>query len=145
VPAGSKVDPARGLAALADPSVKKIAMANPIVAPYGRAAEDALRAAGVYDQVKDRLVFGQNASQAAQFAEAGSAQAALLPLSLVAVGPLSTAGRHQRVPDELAPRIPQAGVVLKAARDPQLARLFAAFLAGPGRATLERHGYAVPK
>jgi molybdate transport system substrate-binding protein len=143
VPAGSKLDLARGgLAALADPSVRKIAVANPIVAPYGRAAEDALRAAGVHEKVRDRLTYGQNAWQAAQLA--GDAQAAILPLSLVVVPPLST-GRHQRLPDDLAPPLANVGVVLKAARDPQLARELAAFLAGPGRAILEKHGYAVPR
>lgn len=146
VPAGSPLDVSReGLAALAHPSVRKIAIPNPHVAPYGRAAEAALRAAGVYEEVKARLVFGQNASQAAQFAETGNAQAALLPLSLVLVPPLSTTGRHHRVPEESHPRIAQAGVVLKAASDVPLARALADFLVGPGRATLERHGYTMPK
>src|SRR5579862_7723932 len=59
----SHVDVSKGFAALRDPAVKKIAIANPAHAPYGRAAEDALRHAGVYDAVKDRLVLGENTSR----------------------------------------------------------------------------------
>ena len=86
VPRGTLPDlEKQGLAALAAPSVQKIAIANPDVAPYGRAARAALERAGLLDSVKDRLVMGQNVSQAAQFVESGNAQAAFLPLSLTRV------------------------------------------------------------
>jgi molybdate transport system substrate-binding protein len=119
-------------------------MANPQVAPYGRAAEAALRAAGVHEAVKARLVLGQSVSQAAQFAHSGSAQAAILPLSLALAPPLSQEGRHFRVPEGSYEKIQQDGVVLKGAKQPQLARDVAAFLAGPGRPTLEKFGYVLP-
>ncbi|HET7755019.1 MAG TPA: molybdate ABC transporter substrate-binding protein [Anaeromyxobacteraceae bacterium] len=145
VPNGSKLDlDGRGLAALADRSVQKLAIPNPQVAPYGRAAEAALKAAGVYDEVKGRFVMGQNVSQTAQFAQSGNAQAAFVPLSLALAPPLSQDGRHYRVPEHTYDRIRQDGVVLRGARDPQLARELAAFLSGPGRATLEKFGYVVP-
>jgi molybdate transport system substrate-binding protein len=133
-----------GLEALADPTVKRIAIPNPRVAPYGRAAAGAMESAGVYERVKDRLVLGQNVSQTAQFAQSGNAQVALVPLSLALAPPLSEEGRHVRVPDGTYERIAQAGVVLKGARQPGLARDLAAFVVGPGRATLERYGYVVP-
>ncbi len=60
----SRVDISRGFAGLRDPSFQKLAIANPQHAPYGRAAEEALRKAGVYDAVKNRLVLGENISQA---------------------------------------------------------------------------------
>src|SRR5579884_118774 len=73
----------RGLAALADPSVQKIAIANPPLAPYGQAAVAALRSAGVYEAVKERLVLGEDGSQATQFVASGNAQAALTALALM--------------------------------------------------------------
>jgi len=72
----------RGLPGLVDPQVRRIAIANPDHAPYGRAAVDALRKSGVYDQVRSRLVLGENVAQAAQFAHTGNADAAVIALSL---------------------------------------------------------------
>jgi molybdate transport system substrate-binding protein len=145
VPPGSPLDlEKRGIAALADPAVKRIAIANPAVAPFGRAAEAALRAAGVYEAVKDRLVLGTSVGQAAQFAAVGAADAALLPKSLTFEPELSR-GRVVPVPGSLHPRIEQSGVVLSRARDPALARAFLAFVTGEkGRAILARYGYGLP-
>ena len=145
VPAASPVPIERdGLAALASPAVKKVAIANPKLAPYGKAAEDALWAAKLLDGVRPKLVFGESVAQAAQFAGSGAADAALLPLSLVLTGPLA-AGRRVILPDEAHSPIDQAGVVLARAREPELARAFARFLRGPhGQAILARFGYALP-
>jgi len=134
----------RGLAALTDPAVKRIAIANPAVAPFGRAAESALRAAGVLEAVRGKLVLGTSAAQAAQFATTGAADVALLPLSLTS-GPELSAGRVIAVPEELHPRIEQSAIVLSAAKEPGLARAFLAFLASPpGRAILAKYGYGLP-
>lgn len=145
VPAGSPLDVARsGLAALAAPAARKIAIANPALAPYGRAAEAALRAAGVYEAVKDRLVLGQSVAQAAQFAQSGAADAALLPASLAALPELAS-GIAVPVPPATHPPLEQSAVVLRAARDPALARAFLELVAGPpGREILRRHGYDLP-
>ena len=145
VPKASPLDlQGKGLAALADPSVQKLAIANPQVAPYGRAAEAALKAAGVYERVKDRFVMGQNVSQTAQFVQSGNAQAGLIPLSLALAPPLSAEGRFFRVPEGTYEKIQQDAVLLKGAKNAALARELAAFLSGPGRATLEKFGYALP-
>ena len=88
------LDVGKGFAVLRDPAVRKIAIANPLHAPYGRAAEEALRKAGVYDAVKDRLVLGENISQAAQFAESGNADAGIIALSLAARAGLKEKGRY---------------------------------------------------
>ena len=83
-----------GMNILLDSSVKKIAIANPQHAPYGRAAVAALKQAGVYDRVADRLVLGENVSQAAQFVESGNAQAGFVALAhAVAPGMGGTGGR----------------------------------------------------
>ena len=82
VPADSPLDVEhQGMSILLDPSVKKIAIANPQHAPYGRAAVAALKRAGVYDRVADRLVLGENVAQAAQFVESGTVQAGFVALA----------------------------------------------------------------
>jgi molybdate transport system substrate-binding protein len=146
VPKGSPLDlDGRGLAALGDPSVLKIAIANPDVAPYGRAARAALQEAGVYERVKARIVLGQNVNQAAQFAQSGNAQAAFLPLSLARTPPLSEEGRTWLVPPATYPRVEQAGVVLRGTKQPALARELAAFLVGDAaRQVFARLGYDLP-
>jgi molybdate transport system substrate-binding protein len=145
LPPGSTLTLAPGdLSALATPAVKRIAIANPAVAPFGRAAEAALRAAGVYDAVKEKLVLGASVGQAAQFATTGAAEAAFLPYSLT-FGKELAGGKVVPVAEKLYPRMEQAGVVLAAARDPALARDFLAFVLGErGRAVLARFGYALP-
>ena len=82
VPAASRIPVRRGLQALAAPDLRRIAIANPRHAPYGRAAEAALRAAHVYAAVKDKLVFGDNVAQTGQFVQSGAADAGIIALSL---------------------------------------------------------------
>lgn len=145
LPAGSRLDLARrGLAALEDPAVRRISVANPALAPFGAATVKALEAAGVYGAVKAKLVLGTSVAQAAQFATTGAADVAFLPSSLTLAKELS-AGVVVPVPERLYPRIEQSGVVLAAARDPGLARAFLAFVTGAqGRAILARSGYGLP-
>lgn len=134
----------KGMAALADPAVKRIAIANPAVAPFGRAAERAMKAAGVHDAVKEKLVLGNSVAQAAQFATTGAADVAFLPYSLT-FGKELAGGRIVPVPEALYPRIEQSGIVLAGAREPELARDFLAFvLSEKGRAILDRFGYGLP-
>jgi len=145
VPDRSPIDFRRGLAALADPSVRRIAIANPRHAPYGRAAEAALRSAGVYDAVRSRLALGENVAQAAQFVQSGAADAGLIALSLAVSPELSRAGRHVEVAPGTYPRIEQGGAVLARTGDAEAARAFAAFLVSPeARAVLERFGFELP-
>lgn len=145
LPAGSALDlEHRGLAALVDPAVRRIAIANPAVSPFGRAAEAALRAVGVLPALAGKLVLGTSVGQAAQFAATGAADVALLPLSLTHARELAS-GKVVPVPDALYPRIEQSGIVLSSAREPALARAFLALVTGPrGRAILAQHGYGLP-
>ena len=140
----STVDLNRGLAALTDARVRRVAIANPKYAPYGRAAVAALRAAGVYDAVQPKLVLGENLAQAAQLVESGNADAGLLSRSLVLGATLQAEGAYRDVRVAYPP-IEQAGVVVKSAREPALARSFMAFLRrdDTGR-LLERFGFTVP-
>lgn len=140
------VDPARGLSALADPAVRRIAIANPEHAPYGAAAVAALRDAGVYEAVVGRLVFGENVAQAAEFVQSGNADAGIVALSLVLADPLSEVGAWAEVPLDAYPRLDQGGVVLRSAQDPEAARTVRdAILGAEGTAILARHGFSLPE
>ncbi len=144
-PRGSPLDLAKtGLRGVAAPAVRRIAIANPALAPYGRAATAALEAAGVLGAVKKRLVLGESVAQAAQFAATGAADVAILPASLAREPPLSE-GTSVPVPAELHARLEQSAVVLARTREPDLARAFLDFVTGPrGRAILARRGYGLP-
>jgi molybdate transport system substrate-binding protein len=141
----SRVDVGKGFSALRDPAVKKIAIANPEHAPYGRAAEEALRQSGVYDAIKDRLVLGENISQAAEFVESGNADAGILALSLVVSPAMKDKGRAWNIPENLYAPIQQGAVVVGAAANPQGARQFLDYIKLPATAALlERYGFVLP-
>jgi molybdate transport system substrate-binding protein len=135
---------AGGVRLLLDPAVKRIAVANPEHAPYGRAAVAALRSAGVYDQVKPRLIYGENVAQALQFVQSGSADVGLVALS-VAVGPGARGGSWVEVPPSDYPPLEQGGVIMRSAQDADAARAFRDFLIGDtGRSILQQHGFSAP-
>jgi molybdate transport system substrate-binding protein len=143
VPGNSKLDLDRlGLAAVTDPAVHKVALANPKTAPYGRAAEAALKGRGLYERAKDKLVFAENVAQAAQFAESGAADVGLIALSLAASPAMKDRGRYWAVPLDAYPKLDQGGVILTGAKDPAAAEALRDFLTGPdGRAVLKRYGF----
>lgn len=144
-PNESPIDPTKGLAALRDPKAEKIAIANPEHAPYGRAAVAAMKTAGVYEAVQDRLVFGENIAQTAQLVSTGSAQVGVIALSLAVAPELAQVGRYAEVPLDTFPRLDQGGVALAKAQDPQAARAVKDFLTGPqGLEILKRYGFYLP-
>ena len=146
VPNESKLDLEKlGIKAVADPSVKKLAIANPKHAPYGRAAEAALRNSGVYDEVKDRLVLGENIAQAAQYVQTGSADAGLIALSLALAPAMQERGRYWVVPLDAYPRLEQGGVILNWAKDKEATQSLKAFMtSSEGRVILKRYGFFLP-
>src|SRR5215471_792335 len=93
---------------LNEPSVKRIAIANPQHAPYGRAAMAAFEHYGLKDKVASKLVFGENVSQAAQFVQSGNAQAGLIAMSLVMSPAMRSAGKYWEVPSDAYPELKQA-------------------------------------
>ena len=126
------------------PSVAKIAIANPAHAPYGRAAVSALQSAHIYDQVRAKLVFGENVSQAAQFVQSGNAQAGLLAFSQTHASAMSD-GEQWEIPRETFPSIQQTVVVLKSAKEKSAAYDFVKFVSeGSGRALLDQFGFQPP-
>jgi molybdate transport system substrate-binding protein len=146
VAAPARVDPnVLGMGAVVNPAIKKIAIGNPASSPYGVAAEQALRSAGLLEAVNGKLVLGESMLQVIQFAQTGNVQAAFVPWSMAIVPPLAAQGRYIAVPAGTYSPIDQFGVVLAKAREPQLADEFAAFVRGQtGRTILERHKYALP-
>jgi molybdate transport system substrate-binding protein len=144
LPPDSPLDPAAGLKTLLDPRIQKIAIANPEHAPYGRAAIEAMRSAGLSDQLKSKLVFGENIAQTAQFVQSGSAQAGLIALSL-ALSPALNSGKRWIVPTDLYSHIDQGLVILKSSPNKDAARSFLTFFYSlKARATFEHNGYSMP-
>jgi molybdate transport system substrate-binding protein len=142
----SGIDVQRGLAVLADGRVRRIAIANPEHAPYGRAAVEALRHEGLYERVRGKLVLGENISQTAQFAQSGSADVGVLALSLALSPALKSSGTYVDIPESWYHPIEQAAVVLASSRQKALARQFVDFLKKPGGVRiLQSYGFAVPQ
>ena len=123
------------------PEVKRIAIANPDHAPYGLAAQQALQKAGIWDEVKPKLVYGENIRQTLQYAETGNVDVAIVALSLSQ----QSKGRWVLIPEELHRPIDQGLAVIKTTRNEPAARTFAAFITGPrGREILAKYGFAFP-
>src|SRR3954465_7018145 len=145
VPANSKLDVSKGLALLLDPSVRKIAIANPKHAPYGRAAVAAMTKQGVYEKVSDKLVFGENISQTAQFVESGNADVGIIALSLALAPAMADKGKYFEVPQDLYPPLDQGAIVIKASQKKEQAKQFLAYLKTPeGVALMQRYGFKLP-
>jgi len=139
VPASSPLDPAT---ALRDPAVRRIAIANPQHAPYGRAAEAALRQMGLYDSVQKKLVLGENISQTLQFVQSGAADVGIVALSLAVAPAVRGQGRYWEVPLESYPKMEQGGVIVK---ESAAAREFRDWLLAPaGRRLLQQYGFFLP-
>lgn len=144
-PAGSNLQlRERGFEALKDPRVQKIAIANPEHAPYGRAAVAALQKAGLYEQIKSKLVLGENISQAAQFAQSGSAQIGIIALSLTH-SPSMAGGEQWEIPSEYYPPILQDAVVIGSSQNKAAAQAFLNFVkSGQSRDVLAKYGFTAP-
>ena len=146
VPQGSPIQVERlGMDALKDGRIRHVAIANPTHAPYGRAAEAALRSAGLFDQVRPKLVFGENVAQAAQFVESGAADIGIIARSLALAPPMRAKGRFWEIPRDAHPVMEQGGLILKAARDPEAANRLRRFMeSAEARTILARFGFVPP-
>ena len=123
---------------------RRFAIANPEVAPYGRAAEAILRRRGLWEPLRANLVFGDTISQAAQFATTGNAVGGIIAYSLVLSPEFGKRGTYALLPDVDHPPLRQRMVLLK--RAGTIAEHFYQYLQGPAaRALLRKHGFAVPE
>lgn len=118
--------------------VKRIAIANPDHAPYGKAAQEALQRAGIWEQVQSKLVYGDNIRQTLQFAETGNVDIAIVALSLSK----QSDGQWTLIPQDLHNPIDQGLAVIKGTKNERVAREFASFVNGPhGQAILAKYGF----
>lgn len=141
----AKLDPsAKGMNTLLDPQVKRVAIANPAHAPYGKKAEEILRHYKLYDQVKPKLVLGENIGQTAQYAATGAADAGLIAYSLALSPVLRRAGNFYLIPATAHTPLQQSFVVLKRASGNATAATFATFMASPtARQALKKYGFGL--
>jgi molybdate transport system substrate-binding protein len=134
-----------GIQALTEPAARKIAIANPDVAPYGAAAVAALKKLGVYEAVQSKLVLGENVAQTAQFVQSGAADVGVISLSLALAPRMKDAGKYWDVPSDAFPTLEQAGVIRVGASNPAGAAALREFLISPaGRTVLSRYGFVSP-
>ena len=135
---GIRVD---GLSDLANPKIRRIAIANPQHAPYGLAAKQALEAAGLWEALEPKLVFGENVQQAVQFVQSGSAEAGLVARSVAAAPDL----HWKLIDDRLHAPINQMAVVLARTRQPDASLSFINFVNGvQGRFVMRQFGFLPP-
>jgi len=146
VPKGSSLDVTKGMDALLDPAIKKIAIANPKHAPYGRAAVSAMEHFKIYDRVKDKFVLGENVSQTAQFAQSGAADIGIIALSLALAPSVQSVGSYWLIPQEAHPRIDQGAAIIQASKNQDGGRKFLDLLQTPSaRAVMKRYGFLLPE
>lgn len=132
-------------ALLRDPRVRRLAIAQPQHAPYGRAARETLIHAGVWDDAQPKLIFGENISQAAQFVQTRHADLGLVALSLVLAPQLRDQGRHRIIPAEWHEPLLQAAVLTRRGVANPLARAYLDFLRSPAaREIFEAYGFTLP-
>lgn len=137
------VDVAKGLGVLTDASVKRIALAKPELAPYGDRAIECLKSAGMYEKVKDKIIYADNISQTAQFAQTGNAEVAFLALSLT-LTPEMKSSVYNIDPKLYAP-VEQAMVLVKHWQtNPEAAKFMKYILSETCKPIFEKNGYFVP-
>lgn len=130
---------------LTDASVHRIAIANPVHAPYGAAAMAAIRTLGLSTALQPKLVFAENVAQAAQFAQSGNAECGLISKTIAITQPMQSAGRFVLVPANAYPPLEQGAVVMRNAAQRKAAIDFLGYLQSPaGRALLVARGLGAP-
>jgi len=132
----------RHLVDLTRPEVRRVALANPRHAPYGRAAQEALRRAGLWEAVSAKVVMGENVRQALQFVQTGNADAGIVARSLLPAPGV----RGYPISQEWYTPITQVGGIVHRTPYPEAAGQFLDFLIGPeGQRILQKHGFMTPE
>ena len=133
------------LASLTDPRIIRIAIANPKHAPYGKRAEEALRASGLWDKVQSKLVFGENIAHTAQFVQTGNAQTGIIALSLAINPELAKKGSFYLIPDKLHNPLEQGFIITKPGAGKPLAKQFAVYMGSKqARDVMTKYGFDLP-
>jgi len=133
-----------GLAALKDPSVKKVAIANPETAPYGERSIELLKSQKLYESLKSKIVLGENISQAAQFAFTGNAEIGFIALSLALAPEMTGKGSYYIVPQNMYKPIEQACILIKTpVLNTEVAKFKKYVLSPATKAIWEKWGYGI--
>jgi molybdate transport system substrate-binding protein len=133
------------LDSLVDPKITRIAIANPQHAPYGKRAEEALRASGLWEKVEPKLVYGENIAHTAQFVQTGNAQVGVIALSLAVNPELASKGGYWLSPEKLHEPLEQGFIITKQAAGNALAKRFAEYMGSkPARAVMTKYGFVLP-
>jgi molybdate transport system substrate-binding protein len=147
VPYGAELQVGQGMAHVAAQlqtgQIKRFAIANPELAPYGQAAQQALKAAGVWGQVEPKLMLAENVALAASFVAMGGAQAGIVSTSTALLPGLARSIRVMPVAAELHAPIRHTGALLKSA-GPEAAAAFAALTSPAQRMRFAAHGFSAP-
>ncbi len=131
---------------LSEPAIRKVAIANPEFAPYGLRAKEALKSAGMWEKLQNKLVFGENIEHTAQMVSTGAADAGIIALSLALNPAMSKQGGYSLIDDGLHEPLAQAFVITKRAKNSALARRFAAYVQTPeSRKIMQSYGFVLPK
>jgi molybdate transport system substrate-binding protein len=141
------LDLSRGVAALTDDAITKVAIANPRLAPYGRESIRAMAHYHVYTEVKPKLVYGQSISQTSQYIDSAAVDVGFTSKSVVLAPDVKGRGHWVEVPHDAYQPIAQAAVILKHGRDSnaEAARKFFDFIySPPARDIFSRFGYVLP-
>ncbi|MEJ7740743.1 MAG: molybdate ABC transporter substrate-binding protein [Chitinophagaceae bacterium] len=142
----NKISTQKGISSLLDEMVNKIAIANPAHAPYGKRAEEALLFYGIHDQVRSKLVLGENISQTAQYVSSGAAEIGIIALSLALSPALRQQGNYFLIPDTAHRKLEQAYVILKRAAENRSADLFSDFITSKqAKDILKKNGFTFPE
>jgi molybdate transport system substrate-binding protein len=133
------------LDSLTSSKISHIAIANPKHAPYGKRAEEALRASRLWERVEPKLVYGENIAHTAQFVQTGNAQVGIIALSLALNPALANKGGYWLIPDTLHAPLEQAFIITKRAQGNDLAKKFADYMRSSAtRTIMTKYGFVLP-
>lgn len=134
-----------GLDSLTQADIAHIAIANPKHAPYGKRAEEALRATGLWEKVESKLVYGENIAQTVQFVQTGNAQVGIIALALAINPELASKGGYTLIPENLHEPLEQGFIITQKGAEKALARRFADYMdSQTARALMKKYGFALP-
>ena len=144
--ASDAVDISSGIRSLTSPAIRKVAIANPQHAPYGRAAKAALTYFDLWNVLQEKLVFGENIAQAAHFVKTGNVDAGIVALSIVLAPSVNSKGRWIEVPEHAYSPLEQGAVVTKVGALNPASQLYIEFLRSPpARTIFDRFGFRLPR
>ncbi len=141
----NQIDVSSGMSSLNDIKLKKLAIANPEHAPYGKRAQESLQHYKLYDKLKDKIIMGENIAQTAQFSQTGNAEIGILALSLVMSPAMKNQGKYYLIDSKSYSPLEQGYVIIKKSKVNTETYKFAKFVSSPeARGILKNYGFKLP-